>query len=136
MSWRELKSAVEDPAGPLWVNGSSSVNGHNDRVAEDRLSQFKHSLCLVRPDDLTLIVGMEASDYRPARRRVRGRFSPCGHSYCLSVTDPVVERRCLEGSENEIELDEALVCVSLTEAFHEFAYKLIAAVITPRRAEG
>lgn len=135
VSWEELQQAVEDPAGPLWLNGSSSYHGRNDRVAEDRLGNMTRSLYLVRPDRFKLIVAPEGGDFSPARRRVRAQFDLCGQAYRIVVTDPLVEREYLAGSDGEVEFGDAVICVSLGEVFHGFAYKLAAAVITPQRAE-
>lgn len=136
ISWHDLQAAVEDPAGPLWPNGYSSSYGHNDRVPEDRASGLSRSLYLVRPDELTLVVAAEGGGFGPARRRVRARFDLSGQSYCIVVTDPWMERQCLAGNDGETRIDDALLCVSLGESFHGFAYKLAAAVITRQRAGG
>lgn len=136
ISWRDLQKAVEDPSGPLWLNGYSSSYGHNDRVPEDLANNLRRSLYLIRPDELALVVASEGGDFGPARRRVRVRFDLCGHFYCLVVTDPWIERQCLAGGDGETKLDEVLLCVSFGEPFHGFAYKLAASVITRQRAEG
>ena len=135
VNWQDLQKAVEDPAGSLWLNGPSSSHGHNDRVPEDRLSSLNRSLYLVRPDGLRLIVAPEGGDFGPERRRVRAEFHLCGHLYRIVVTDPWIESKCLAKPDGEIPLKNALLCVSLGETFHGFAYKLAAAVITPRRAQ-
>lgn len=134
VSWPELQAAAEDPKGPLWINGYSSSNGENDQVPNNRVSTLPRSLYLIRPDVLTLVVASEGGGLWPARRRVRARFKIYGHVYCLAVTDPPVEREYLQGKDGEFKLDEALLCVSLSELFRNNAYKLAAAVITPKRA--
>lgn len=136
ISWRDLQAAVEDPAGPLWLNGYSSSYGDNDRVPEDRASGLSRSLYLVRPDEFKLVVASEDGGSRSARRRVRARFDLSGQSYCVAVTDPWMERQCLAGKDGETRIDDALLCVSLGECFNGFAYKLAAAVITRQRVGG
>ena len=134
MSWMDLQPAVEDSGAKLWMNGHSSSHGQDDRVPEIAVGGFSRSLYLIRPDDLRLVVAMEGSgNYGPPRRRVRARFSLCGHSYCFVVTDPIVEEFLLAKDDGEMALSEALLCVSLSEVFNGFAYKLAAAVITPNR---
>ncbi len=136
VTWQNLQAAVEHSTGPLWLNGHSSSHGLNDRVPEDQLGSFARSLYLVQPEKLVIIVGREDSPFGPARRRVRAQFHLAKDDYCVAITDPVVEREYLERGDGRTELDGALLCVSLGEVFHGFAYKLAAAVIIPQRANG
>jgi hypothetical protein len=133
VSLGDLQRSVEDPAGPLWTNGYSSTHGLNDRIPEGCLSWLKRSLYLVRPNGLRLTTAAEGGEFGPPRRRVRAQFDLCAHSYRIIVTDPWMERRCLTKPDGEIALGDAVLCVSLGEAFHGYAYKLAAAVITAQR---
>lgn len=134
VTWRQLQGAVEQTGGRLWTNGSSSRHGINDRVPEGLLGSIGGSLRLLRPERLSLIVGPEEQADGGTRRRVRAKFQLGGEHYCFSVTDPTIERHHLAQEDGERAVSEALLCVSLSEPFYGFAYKLVASVITPWRA--
>ena len=134
VTWPEIQNAVEDPNGPLWLNSYSSSNGQNDRIPENELSRITGSLYLIHPSNLRLRVASEGGDFGPSRRRVRAIFELCAQQYCLIVTDPWTEKELLAKADGETPLPNALLCVSLGEIFHGYAYKLAAAVITSNRA--
>jgi len=130
VSWGDLEEAVEQVGGPLWRNGESSSHGLNDRVSLLFLGAQRQSLYLVRPHGLTIIVGHETGP-QGSRRRVRAEFSLGDDTYRLAVTDPIAERRYLSRFDGTTPVDQALLCVSLGDAYHGYAYKLVASVITP-----
>ncbi|MGH8863317.1 MAG: dual OB domain-containing protein [Burkholderiales bacterium] len=129
-TWEDVQGATEDPTGPLWINGESSSHGQNDRVPVSMLDGLPGSLYLIRPGNLRIEVGSEGG-FGPSRRRVRAHFAVCGHPYRLAVTDPQIERAYLAGPDRAVHVPDALLCVSLGEVFHGFAYKLVASVIAP-----
>lgn len=49
------------------------------------------------------------------------------------MTDPLVERKYLAGSNGEYPIGECFVTVSLGESYEGYCYKLVAALITPDR---
>jgi putative nucleic acid modification protein with dual OB domain len=126
-----LDGAVDHTGGPLWLNEFRSDRGLNDRVPEDALDQFRHSLVLVHPEHLTLSRRLDS---------VRAEFSLDGCDYRLRVTDPRVES-WMATADGVQGLEDAYICVSLSEPFRSspdeprYAYKLVAAVITSRRRQ-
>lgn len=135
ISWDDLQRAVENLAGPLWINGYSTSYGFNDRIPENLLSQVDRSLYLVRPNTMSLMIAAEGDTFGSPRRRVRAQFDLHGHSYNIVVTDPWIEKKYLANPDGETKLKDVVLCVSLGEIFNGYSYKLAASVITAKRAE-
>lgn len=136
VSWRQLQGAVEAVRGPLWRNGFSTYYGTNDRVPQRELASLRRSLYLVEPQDLVIAVVTEGKEFGNSRRRVRAQFALDGSSYSMFVTDPVTERQYLGQADERCQIDKAVLCVSLGGLHEGYAYKLVAAVITPDRVGG
>jgi hypothetical protein len=84
---------------------------------------------------LQVDVAVEGQEFGEERRRVRATFSLNGADYRLAVTDPWIEQRCLRRGLGRFVVRDALVGVSLSEPFHGHAYKLVASIVTRRRAD-
>lgn len=136
VSWAQLLAAVEVVGGPLWRNGYKTGYGANDRVPQSDLASLHRSLYLVQPRDLVIAVVTEGAAFGNPRRRVRAHFTLEGFSYSMIVTDPMVERQYLGQADGHYHVDDVVLCVSLGGLHNDgYAYKLVAAVITPNRAE-
>jgi hypothetical protein len=127
-NWTDLQEFLE-PDGPLWINGHSSYNGRNDRVALDQANALDSSLRLIQVAALVVEVSRPGAAFGNPKRRVQGQFEHEGTQYWLWVTDPVYERRYLALQDGRHQLGEACLTVSLGESHEGYAYKLIAAVI-------
>ncbi len=130
-TWADVQACLDREQGPLWTNHSSSYNGCCDRVAEGEAAEFRSSLKLVEVSDLLIEVATEGAEFNNAKRRVRGHFSLNGTHYKLSITDPIVERRYLEGPNGNFNVGRAALSISLGELYAGYTYKLIAAVHLP-----
>lgn len=129
---KQLSSALDRPAGPLWMNGDSTAGGRNDKVPAAVAEREQYSLVLVQPDQLLITVGIEGAGSGIARRRVRGHFSLAGHDYVLAITDPVIEKQILPHPDGfSTGLHNPILCISLSEKFESqnACYKLIAGVM-------
>ena len=127
-TWREVLAAVDSPAS-LWVDGQSTYNGLNDKIDIGQANKLMNSLVLIMPTDLKLHVAPEG--YLQQKRQVRASFEYGSTRYRLKVTDPVVERRYLQGDNGDYAIAQAALCVSLGEEFQGHTYKLVAAVVLP-----
>jgi hypothetical protein len=132
--WTDVLFLLDDVRGALWENSSSSIGGLHDRVDERRapalVSRFGGSLCFVRVSDLTIVVSTEGADF-DARRKVRGEFNCGAQRYRLATTDPQIERLYLAKPDGRYHAGDALLCISLGDAYNGYAYKLIAGIFLP-----
>jgi hypothetical protein len=134
VAWDDLTAALDNPGGGLWVNGYSTLAGSNDRIPEALAKAMSSSLVLIQPQDLVVWVGAPGAAFNNPKRRVRAAFRYGSLQYNLAVTDPVIEREYLAKNNGEYPIATGYLCVSLGESHDNYAYKLVAAVITPERA--
>jgi hypothetical protein len=127
--WKQLEQ-LADPVTPLWINGHGTYHGRNDRIPLADADALRSSLRLVRVESLTLSVFAPGEAFGNPKRRVQGRFQHDRIEYRLWVTDPGYERTYLAKPDDDYDLGESFLTVSLGEAADDgFCYKLIAAVI-------
>lgn len=110
----------------IWPLGWHSIHGSNDRVPVDiALQHCDHSLLFIRPQVLRFRVSVERSDLV-----VRAEFVYRQQRHVLRVTDDDAAARWLgrlaDGHDGR---SDALLCLSLSQPFNGFCYKLVAGVI-------
>lgn len=132
VSWLALLDMVDCPA-PLWINGYSTQQGCNNRIPESQLASEQESLRLIALDKVLLHVDRKIQQSGDSKQAVKASFDYQGDHYCLDVTDPVIESYFLKTGAAEHVLGETLACISLGEPWEGYAYKLVAAIITPKR---
>lgn len=112
-------------SGPLWLDVSSSYSGVNDRIPVADADHLDHSLKLVQPEALRILVGR---GYR--KRQVRAAFELEKLQYNFGVTDTKIEARYLAMKDGEYAYPaKAVACISLGEPFEGYRYKLVASII-------
>lgn len=133
-SWKQVIDAVDSHDANFWANSQSTYHGQNDKVAESYLPEIGCSLKLIFVANLVISVRNESGfEGNPARRRVRAKFTLECQPYCLSITDPEIEEEYLQKGNDDYEIGEAALCISLAETWNGFAYRVVASVITPDR---
>jgi hypothetical protein len=139
--WKKVKRVgwsalvpLADPMAPLWINGNSTYNGRNDRIALSDAAGLTSSLRLARVERLTLSVFKPGEAFGNPKRRVQGRFMHHGTEYHLWVTDPGYEREYLLKADGDYDLGESFLTVSLGEPHDDACYKLIAAIMERQRS--
>lgn len=128
VGWDELSKATDNPEN-LWTNGYHSIHGVNDRVPLHLANGYSNSLFFIKPENLRVSVSYEGG----SKKKVRAYFTYSNEEYGLIVTDPVIERLMLRKEEGMYEYSDAYVCISMGEPFNDFAYKLVASIITEER---
>ena len=130
LSLDKLQQLV-DPVAPLWIDGHSTNRGINDQIPLALTKSLDSSLRLIHVDSVQLSVLRPGTAFGNPKRRVQGRFSYAKKEYALWITDPSYEREYLSKPDDEYEIGESFLTVSLGEPFKEACYKLVAAVIRP-----
>lgn len=133
ITWHALYALADDPPS-LWLNGSSTVAGLNDRVALANAEQLGGSLYLLHIGALQLRVFAPGAAFGNPKRRVQALFAHRGTSYRLWVTDPLVAREYLARDDGHYQVGECFATISLGEPHEGYCYKLVAALITPDSA--
>ncbi len=124
LAWRDIRSWLDSPSS-LWSVGDGSFAYLNNRVSIGQ--EEGTSIYLLQVDLLRLLVGPKASEY--PKRIVRGEFSYQGDDYRMAVTDPVIERQYLKEANGQYEIRDPVLCISLSDAYEDYYYKLIASVL-------
>lgn len=127
-AWSDVFAACDFVPGALWANGSDSSNGKNDRVPEPIAKKLNRSLFLIRPHGFSIQVSTEGNE-----RKIRGSFTLNTIPYKCVVTDPIIEKQYSKQRDGVYPLNNALLCISLGELYFGYAYKLVAAVLTPEK---
>lgn len=131
IDYDKLPDYLDHPS-TLWINGSSTQVGANDRVKASEAKRLRGSIYLIQPEYLTLIACESYMDYGIRRRRVQADFGYEGSNYKLWVTDPSVESEfSAYDTGHSQDVPECVLTISLAEPYHSHCYKLVAAVITP-----
>lgn len=123
-AWESVAALLEKPSS-LWTVGDSTQYGMNDRIGPEAAAEMKGSLVLVEPEYLQVHVGVHGH----SKRRVKASFLYNEMHYSLVVTDPVVERAFLPKPNGSYALEKVFLCVSLTENWEGWCYKVVAGII-------
>ena len=134
----DLANLVDDPS-VLWGYDSLARElgfAANDRVTPEMAENLSCSLYFIKVDDMVLRVkdkGFGGSGSN--QKQIRGTFTYYSDSYNLVVTDPEIEDVYTKKPQGEYPIGECHVTVSLAaEPWKRAYYKLIAAIILPKRA--
>jgi hypothetical protein len=120
-----------DRPSTLWTRGFDSGSGTNDRVPIGEVSVRAGSLYLVEVANLIIQVE-QVTGPSFSKRVVRAKFDYHNESYDLRVTDPLIERAYFAQPDGQHVLGPALLCVSLSDPFNGYYYKLAASILCRR----
>ena len=130
LAWTDLADLAERPVS-LWVNGDSTHHGMNDRMNQALASQSTSSILLIEPDSLNIQVRIEVGMFENPTRRARADFWYQKTHYNFAITDPIAEQVFLSLDGAEHSLNDAYLCLSLSEPFKGdgYCHKVVEAII-------
>jgi len=121
-------SGMVDDVPHLWINGHHSQHGLNDRIPLEMAEEdVTSSLLLVKPENLCITIDVGPDSLK----KIRSRFIFNGVQYRLSVTDPEIETTYYNKDFGEYPVtgEHVYLCVSISEPYEGYCYKLVAGVI-------
>lgn len=128
LPWSALTHICDHPKS-LWINsGHTKGPDYYDCISQVEAESLDHSLLLIKPDDLSIEVGPH---YYTRKRAYRARFHYRGTYYNMSLTDPVATNAYSAKGDGSYVLEDAYLCISLTEPYAKDnrCHKLVAAII-------
>jgi hypothetical protein len=137
---RALASLLEETPPSLWGAGAA---GRSDRVAPNspELSALNQSLTIIRPRNMEFHLEREKQTKAQAgsKKSSRAAFTYRGTQYEMPITDDAYTNKNLRnlypqkvGEQHRATIrpeKPCLLCVSLTEPFNGFHYKVIATIL-------
>jgi hypothetical protein len=132
-TWTTAFAAQDDIDTEFWRDYGSSGRGCSDSIPKESVTRLVRSLQLIYLSRLELLV-QKRYTYND-KVAIRARFRIANREYVLKVTDPVVVAAYQNQPLGTYPIGMALLCVSVSELFKGFAYRLVASIITPRRFE-
>lgn len=132
-SWTAIFQAQDSPGGDFWDDHGDTRYGLRDKVPAVATFSLGTSLRLIYVRNIQLLVRREL--HKLYKLKVRAEFDFDGGRYRLAVTDPVIEKYCLDHGPGVYTREIAMLCISISESFNGSAYRLVASVITPQRCE-
>lgn len=125
---KNMDQLIDTPS-TLWINGSSSYNGENDRFNSDLVDQPLQSLYFIHTSNLRVRIKREGADFGNDLKKFRGFFTYNNVDYAFIITDPQIYSEY--GQKNEGIYDIGACYITLSTASHTdgYCYKFIAAII-------
>lgn len=131
-SWTLLYACQDADYADFWIDHGSSSRGVADRVPISLAPDLSASLQLIYLRRLELLV---RTGFNGVGKEVRACFTHLGMEYNLKVTDPVICESMKNKQPGTYPEGMVLLCISVSEPFQGFVYRLVATIITPRRCE-
>jgi len=130
LCWADLDRWLDAPQ-QLWSNNSQSGGMINNRVSA--ALPLQSSLRLISVPVLHVWLVDAPLPNNPCRRVVVGEFVYHGARYRLHVTDTEIEAQCRAHPRHALDFGQVVLCVSLSNSFYQYCYKLIASVMYEKR---
>ena len=148
-------SSVRIAASSEYMTNARPPASVTHPVTSDNLHLRLPTRCLIRLDMNLKFLYVQTSEQRPLKQTTCHAYSIAGgqptgrpdggwefptisvasEDYLLSVTDPEIEEEYLQKGDGTYKLGNAALCISLAEVWNEFAFRVVASIITPERCK-